>query len=106
LHQRCGTSFIFTVLFVGIIMHAAVGWPDFWSRMLWRIILLPPIAGISYELIKLAGAHKSSRLLALLVAPGMWLQRITTRPPTDDQVEVAVQALEGALELDEATAEA
>lgn len=100
-HQRCGTSFIFMVLFVGIIVHALVGWPEFWARMLWRLALLPPIAGISYELIKLAGAHKSSRLLRALVAPGMWLQRITTRTPTDDQVQVAVRALEGALELDE-----
>jgi uncharacterized protein YqhQ len=99
-HQRCGTSFIFMVLFVGIIVHALVGWPEFWARMLWRVALLPPIAGISYELIKLAGAHKSSRLLRVLVAPGMWLQRITTRTPTDDQVQVAVRALEGALELD------
>ncbi len=105
-HQRCGTSFIFMVLFVGIILHAVVGWPDFWSRMLWRLALLPPVAGISYELIKLAGAHKASRLLAVVVAPGMWLQRITTRTPTEDQVEVAVRALKGALELDEAKAPA
>jgi uncharacterized protein YqhQ len=105
-HQRCGTSFIFMVLFVGIILHAVVGWPDFWSRMLWRLALLPPVAGISYELIKLAGAYKASRLLAVVVAPGMWLQRITTRTPTDDQVEVAVRALKGALELDEAKAPA
>ena len=105
-HQRCGTSFIFMVLFVGIIVHALVGWPEFWSRMLWRIALLPPVAGISYELIKLAGKHKSSRLLGILVAPGTWLQRITTRQPTEDQVEVAVKALEGALELDGAKAQA
>jgi uncharacterized protein YqhQ len=58
------------------------------------------VAGLAYELIKLAGAHKSSRLLGVMVAPGMWLQRITTRQPGDDQVEVAIKALEGALELD------
>lgn len=106
LHQRCGTSFIFTVLFVGIVVHALVGWPNFWLRLLSRLLLLPVVAGISYELIKVAGAHKSSRLLGLLVAPGMWLQKITTREPTPDQVEVAIRALDGALEADGAKAPA
>lgn len=101
-HPRCGTSFIFMVLLVGILVHAAVGWPVWYWRLLSRLLLLPIIAGISYELVKLAGAHKGSRLLGLLVAPGMWLQRITTRQPTADQVVVAVQALEGALALDRA----
>lgn len=101
LHQRCGTAFIFTVLVVGIFVHALVGWPSsLVVRLGTRLLLLPIVAGLAYEIIKLAGAHKSSRLLGVLVAPGMWLQRITTRPPTDDQVEVAIRALEGALELD------
>ena len=101
LHQRCGTSFIFTVLVVGIFVHALVGWPTSIAvRLGTRLLLLPIVAGIAYELIRLAGAHKSSRLLGVMVAPGMWLQRITTRPPSDDQVEVAIKALEGALELD------
>jgi len=100
LHQRCGTSFIFTVLFVGILVHALVGWPNMALRLLSRLLLLPAVAGLSYEVIKLAGAHKLSRLLGALVAPGMWLQRITTRQPTPDQVEVAIRALDGALELD------
>jgi len=106
LHQRCGTSFIFTVLFVGILVHAVFGWPTIWLRLLSRILVLPIIAGISYEIIKLAGAHKSSRLLGALVAPGMLLQKITTREPTADQVEVAIRALDSALELDAAPAEA
>lgn len=100
LHQRCGTSFIFTVLFVGILVHALVGWPSMALRLISRLLLLPVVAGIAYEVIKLAGSHKSSHLLGALVAPGMLLQRITTRQPTDDQVEVAIKALEGALELD------
>jgi len=100
LHQRCGTSFIFTVLVVGIFVHALVGWPSLLVRLGTRLLLLPIVAGLAYEVIKLAGAHKSSRLLGVLVAPGMWLQRITTRQPSDDQVEVAIRALEGALELD------
>jgi uncharacterized protein YqhQ len=64
--------------------------------------LLPIIAGVSYELVKLAGARKSSRLLGALVAPGMWLQRITTREPAPDQIEVAIRALDEALHLDAA----
>jgi len=105
LHQRCGTAFIFTVLVVGIFVHALVGWPSSIAvRLGTRLLLLPVVAGLAYEVIKLAGAHKSSRLLGVLVAPGMWLQRITTRRPTDDQVEVAIKALEGALELDGAEA--
>jgi uncharacterized protein YqhQ len=106
LHQRCGTSFIFTVLFVGILIHALVGWPSLALRLVSRLLLLPVVAGIAYEIIRLAGSHKSSRLLGALVAPGMLLQRITTRRPTDDQVEVAIKALEGALELDGVTAQA
>jgi uncharacterized protein YqhQ len=100
LHQRCGTSFIFTVLIVGILVHALIGWPNLWIRLLSRLLLLPIVAGVAYEIIKLAGAHKSSRLLSALVWPGMLLQRITTRPPADDQVEVAIKALDGALEID------
>jgi len=106
LHQRCGTSFIFMVLFVGILVHTLVGWPSHWVRLASRLALLPVVAGISYELIKLAGAHKSSRLLGALVAPGMWMQNITTREPTPDQVEVAIRALDGALKLDTAEGQA
>jgi uncharacterized protein YqhQ len=64
------------------------------------LVLLPVVAGVSYEIIRAAGARKQSRLLGLLVAPGMWLQKITTQPPTPDQMEVAIAALDGALELD------
>ena len=99
-HQRCGTSFIFMVLFVGILVHALMGWPGIYWRLLSRLIVLPIVAGISYELIRLAGRYKSAYLLRALVAPGMWLQKITTREPTPDQVEVAIRALHGALELD------
>lgn len=100
IHQRCGTSFIFMVLFVGVLVHAVVGWPDWQWRLLSRLLLLPVVAGISYELVKLAGAHKASLVLRFMVAPGMWMQRITTRAPSDDQVEVAISALKGALALD------
>ncbi len=85
---------------MGVLVHAVVGWPDWQWRLLSRLLLLPVVAGISYELLKLSGAHKSSLLLRFMVAPGMWLQRITTRAPSKDQVEVAISALEGALALD------
>ncbi len=103
-HQRCGTSFIFMVLFIGILVHALVGWPVWYWRLGSRLLLLPVVAGVSYELVKLAGRHKSSRLLRTLVAPGTWLQKITTREPSPDQVEVAVRAVAAAVELDEAEA--
>jgi uncharacterized protein YqhQ len=94
------------VLVVGILVHALFGWPTIWMRLASRLVALPIIAGLAYEIIKLAGAHKSSRLLGVLVAPGMWLQRITTREPTPDQIQVAIRALDSALELDRASAEA
>jgi uncharacterized protein YqhQ len=100
LHQRCGTSFIFMVLFVGILVHALIGWPSLAVRLLSRLLVLPIVAGIAYELIRLAGKHKSSSILGALVWPGMLLQKITTKEPTPDQVEVAIEALDGALELD------
>jgi uncharacterized protein YqhQ len=101
-HQRCGTSFIFMVLFIGILVHALVGWPVWYWRLGSRLLLLPVVAGVSYELVKLAGRYKSSRLLGALVTPGTWLQRITTREPSPDQVAVAVRAVAAAVELDEA----
>ncbi len=106
LHQRCGTSFIFMVLFVGILVHAVMGWPPPALRLLSRLLVLPIVAGLAYEMVRLAGKYKSSRLLGALVWPGMMLQKITTKEPTSDQVEVAIQALEGALELDGVKVEA
>ncbi len=101
LHPRCGTSFIFTVLIVAILVHFVAGWPSSMAvRLTTRLLLLPVVAGLSYEIIRLAGRFKSSRLLGAMVAPGMWMQKITTQPPTPDMMEVAIVALEGALEID------
>jgi uncharacterized protein YqhQ len=94
------------VLVVGILVHALFGWPTIWMRLLSRLVALPIIAGLAYEIIRTAGAHKSSRLLGALVWPGMMLQRITTRPPTPDQIEVAIRALDAARDLDRAEAAA
>ncbi|MGB9606212.1 MAG: DUF1385 domain-containing protein, partial [Bryobacteraceae bacterium] len=101
LHPRCGTSFLMVVMLVSIAAYAALPFDDFASRFASRVLLLPLIAGVSYEVIR-AAARGRRWLLATVAAPGLWLQRVTTRPPADDQVAVAIHALEGALELEKA----
>lgn len=93
LHPRCGTAFLLIVMLVSILMFAFLGWPDLWLRILSRIALLPVVAGVSYEIIRFAGRSRS-QFVRLAMLPGLWLQKITTRQPDDDQVEVAIQALE------------
>lgn len=92
LHPRCGTNFLLIVMVVSIIMFAFLGWPDLWLRILSRVVLLPVVAGIAYEIIRFAGRSKA-RWVAYIIAPGLWLQNLTTREPSDDQLEVAVAAL-------------
>ncbi len=91
-HPRCGTSFLLYVVFVSIVLFAFFGWPTLWVRLLTRLALLPVVAGVSYELMKL-GARSKSWLGRALIAPGMLLQRMTTRRPTLEQLEVAEKAL-------------
>jgi len=100
IHRRCGTGFIFNVILVGILVHAVLGWPSFAMRLLSRILVLPIIAGIAYELTRLAGRYGDSLIVRALIAPGMWLERLTTAEPTPDQIEVAQQAMRGALEAE------
>jgi uncharacterized protein YqhQ len=92
LHPRCGTAFLLYVVFASIVAFSFFGWPNLWQRLLLRLSLLPVVAGVSYEWIKLAGRSKSV-LVRALCAPGLWLQRLTTREPDDAQVEVAIAAL-------------
>lgn len=92
-HPRCGTNFLLIVMLVSIIMFAFLGWPDLFWRIMSRIILLPVVAGISYEVIRFAGKSQQC-WVASCMAPGLWLQRLTTREPSDDQIEVAIAALE------------
>lgn len=99
-HPRCGTSFLLVVMLVSIAVYALVPVHTFALRLLVRILALPFIMGISYEIIRFAAKHKGG-LLALITAPGLWLQRITTQPPSDDQTEVAIRALEGAMEIEQ-----
>jgi len=95
IHPRCGTSFIIFVLFLSIIVYMFVPLDyGFWAKLGFRILLLPFIAGIAYELIKLSGKYRKSKLLLGLISPGLLLQRMTTREPSEDQIEVALKAFE------------
>jgi uncharacterized protein YqhQ len=98
-HPRCGTSFLMTVMILCIAAYTLVPVTTFWARFAVRIALLPVIAGVSYEIIRFAAKHRGS-LFALMTAPGLWLQRITTQPPTDDQAECAIVALDEAMALE------
>jgi len=100
LHVRCGSSFIMLVLFIAILVHFLAGWPAWYVRVPLRLLLIVPIAGISYEIMKLAASPKASWLTAAVTAPGLWLQRLTTRPPDEDQIEVAVAALAAVLKAE------
>jgi uncharacterized protein YqhQ len=98
-HPRCGTSFLMTVMLISILVYTVIPVTTFWARFAVRIALLPVIAGISYEIIRFAAKHRGS-LFALMTAPGLWLQRITTQPPTDDQAECAIAALQQAMAVE------
>jgi uncharacterized protein YqhQ len=98
-HPRCGTSFLMTVMIISILVYTLVPVTTFWARFGIRIALLPVIAGVSYEIIRFAAKHRGS-LFAVMTAPGLWLQRITTQPPSDDQTECAIVALDQAMELE------
>lgn len=98
-HPRCGTSFLMTVMIISILVYTLVPVTTFGARFAVRIALLPVIAGLSYEIIRFAARHRGS-LFALMTTPGLWLQRITTQPPADDQAECAIVALEHAMELE------
>ncbi|GAB6269088.1 MAG: DUF1385 domain-containing protein [Smithella sp.] len=92
-HPRCGTSFILFVMIVSILVFSLLGRPDFLHRVLYKILLLPVVAGISYEAIRFTGKYSHSKLVQLLSWPGLMLQKITTREPSDDQIEVAIAAM-------------
>jgi uncharacterized protein YqhQ len=100
-HPRCGTSFLLVVMVISMLVYALVPVHGFAAKFASRIVLLPLIAGLSYELIRFA-AKRQGTLMGALTAPGLWLQRITTKEPSDDQAQVAIQALAGAMELEKA----
>jgi len=98
-HPRCGTSFLMTVMLISIGFYMLVPFTTFWARFASRIALLPVIAGVSYEIIRFAAKHRGS-LFALMTAPGLWLQRITTKQPSDEQAQCAIVALDHAMALE------
>jgi uncharacterized protein YqhQ len=98
-HPRCGTSFLVVVLIIAMICYAFLPVDSFWGKFAARIALLPVIVGLSYEVIRFA-AKRRGGLMAALTQPGLWLQRVTTQPPSNDQAEVAIHALNRAMELE------
>ena len=100
LHPRCGTSFLLFVMIVSIIVFSIFKFNAFWAIFLSRIVLVPIISGLSYELIRLSASKCGKGFFRMLVMPGLWLQRVTTKEPSDDQLEIAIRALKEAIELD------
>lgn len=99
LHKRCGTSFLLIVMLVSIFVFAFLGWPDLAERIASRIILLPVVAGISYEIIRFS-ANSDNCLLGWAVKPGLWLQKLTTREPEPEMIEVAIESAKAVLPED------
>ena len=93
LHPRCGTNFLMIVMLISMFIFTFMGWPSLWERIASRIILMPVIAGVSYELIRYAGAHTDNPLVRIAITPGLLLQKLTTRQPDDSQIEVAIASL-------------
>jgi uncharacterized protein YqhQ len=100
IHPRCGTAFLLWVMVIAIFVFAFFGRPAWYWLIATRILLLPLIAGLAYELIRFAGKHQDKKILMALLAPGLWLQRLTTREPSLDQLEVSIRALRKVLDLE------
>jgi uncharacterized protein YqhQ len=100
IHPRCGTAFLLWVMVIGVFVFALFGRPAWYWLVVTRIALLPVIAGVAYELIRFAGKHADNRVLMTALAPGLWLQRLTTREPTLDQLEVSIRALREVLDYE------
>src|SRR5437868_8068474 len=105
IHPRCGTAFLLWVMVIAIFVFAFFGRPAWYWLIATRILLLPLIAGLAYELIRFAGKHTGNRALMTVLAPGLWLQRLTTREPTLDQLEVSIKALREVLALEKSPGE-
>jgi len=104
IHLRCGTAFLLWVMVIAVFVFAIVGRHNWMVMVGSRILLLPVIAGLAYEFIRFGSKHADNRLVRALLAPGLWLQALTTREPTDDQVEVSIAALRDALDAEARTA--
>lgn len=96
LHPRCGTSFLMFVMVISLILFSLLGWPNVVLRLVSRIVLIPVVAGLSYELLKWAG-RSDNWLVKVLSLPGLYLQKLTTRPPSDEELEVAIVSMKAVL---------
>ncbi|MFC1929215.1 DUF1385 domain-containing protein, partial [Chloroflexota bacterium] len=101
-HVRCGTSFLFMVLIISIVVFSLIGLHSLWLMVLSRVILIPVIAALSYEVIYFGARHINNGLIKATMVPGLWLQALTTREPDDSQLEVALLALKGVVAADQA----
>jgi uncharacterized protein YqhQ len=101
LHVRCGTNFLIIVMLLTVFIFSFFGRPAIWLRIVERIVAIPLIAGISYEALRLGANKGNNPIVRVLMKPGLWLQKITTRPPTEDQIEVAIRAFEAVLPQEE-----
>jgi uncharacterized protein YqhQ len=99
-HARCGTAFIFIVLIIAIFVFALLGRPTLWISIVSRIVLIPVIAIIGYEIMKFGAGHMENKIVRILLAPGLMLQAMTTKEPDDSQLEAAISALNEAIEID------
>ncbi len=100
-HVRCGTSFLFVVLIIAIVVFSFVGRPSLWLMVLSRILLIPVIAALGYEVIYFGANHIKNALVRTVLAPGLWLQALTTKEPDDSQIEVALSAIKKVVEIDQ-----
>jgi uncharacterized protein YqhQ len=100
LHPRCGTSFLMVVMLVAIVLFSVIKFDAMWMNLVVRILLMPLVAGLSYEVIRYAAKKESSAVFKIMTLPGIWLQNITTQEPDDDQLEVAIEALNESLKLE------
>jgi uncharacterized protein YqhQ len=105
LHPRCGTSFLLVVMLVSIVVFSFLGKPDTWGERLFRFAMIPVIGGISFEFIRLSAKEKFARFLRPAIWPGLTLQKVTTREPSDDMLEVAIAALNACLDYQNARLE-
>lgn len=99
-HTRCGTAFLLIVMVISILVFATFGQPPLWLRVITRIVFVPAIAAVAYEVIRFMAGHCSNGIVQIFMRPGLALQSLTTRQPSDDQVEVAITALQAVLVAD------
>lgn len=105
-HTRCGTSFLFIVMLVSIIVFSLIGLPKLWLMVLSRIVFIPLIAALSYEFIYFGARHNDNSFMRIILTPGLWLQSLTTREPDDSQIEVALMAMKKVIETEQPTEQA